>query len=103
MDGRALVPPLSPRAWLIVSGDSLPAVGRPASNQGSDLVPPAGLEPATWRLEVTRSIQLSYGGAALRRNRGELIAAQRPLGPAAAAAPCTREDELTTLSLLCQT
>jgi hypothetical protein len=26
------------------------------------LVPPAGLEPATTRLEVMRSVQLSYGG-----------------------------------------
>ena len=26
------------------------------------VVPPAGVEPATWWVEATRSVQLSYGG-----------------------------------------
>ena len=29
------------------------------------MVPPAGVEPATWWVEATRSIQLSYRGAAV--------------------------------------
>ena len=36
-----------------------PPVGRPPPCQN---VPPAGVEPATWWVEATRSIQLSYGG-----------------------------------------
>jgi len=39
-----------------VSGD--PEIPPPAP------VPPAGLEPATWWVEATRSVQLSYRGAA---------------------------------------
>ena len=39
--------------------------GAPADKKGLSrtFVPPAGVEPATWWVEATRSIQLSYGGA----------------------------------------
>ncbi|GEM_PF-4945027 len=44
------------------------------------VVPPAGVEPATWWVEATRSIQLSYGG-----NTKD---------------PLTRNPSLTTIGLL---
>ncbi len=50
----------------------------------SDLVPPAGVEPATWWVEATRSIQLSYGGKS--RTKSVPFPVPRPL--TVPACPC---------------
>ena len=49
----------------------------------SKLATPAGLEPATCRLEVGRSIQLSYGAIGLLFNRFARLGETAPLLSAA--------------------